>query len=105
MFQSITDKYQVLYSKGSKKDLEKLPRIAQVKIAKRITQLIYPFHATQAKALMKHETAMYRIRVGDYRVLYDIYSDDKVILIVKIGHRKDVYRLIEIVNQESSSGC
>ncbi len=34
----------------------------------------------------------FRVRVGDYRVVYDIFDDIVLIEIVKVGHRKDVYR-------------
>jgi mRNA interferase RelE/StbE len=34
----------------------------------------------------------YRVRIGDYRVLYQIRDSDKVVLIVKVGHRREVYR-------------
>ena len=35
---------------------------------------------------------LYRIRVGDYRVVYQIRDDRLIVLVVRIGHRKDVYR-------------
>ena len=38
------------------------------------------------------EEDLYRIRVGDYRIIYSIQDDQLLILVVKIGHRKDVYR-------------
>jgi mRNA interferase RelE/StbE len=34
----------------------------------------------------------YRIRVGDYRVLYDVFSGRLLIEVIKVGHRKDVYK-------------
>ena len=34
----------------------------------------------------------YRIRQGDYRILYDVEDDRVIVLILKVGHRKDVYR-------------
>jgi len=35
---------------------------------------------------------MYRIRVGDYRIVYQVRDEALMILVVKIGHRRDVYR-------------
>ena len=35
---------------------------------------------------------MYRIRVGDYRIVYQVCDEALMILVVKIGHRRDVYR-------------
>ena len=40
---------------------------------------------------MKGEENLYRIRVGDYRILYEIQDDKLIIYVVKIGHRKDIY--------------
>jgi mRNA interferase RelE/StbE len=34
----------------------------------------------------------YRIRVGDYRVIYNIHDDQLVVLVIDVGHRRDVYR-------------
>ena len=36
--------------------------------------------------------ADFRVRVGDYRILYDIYEEDKAVYIIRIGYRKDVYK-------------
>ena len=41
---------------------------------------------------MKGDEHAYRLRVGDYRVVYDIIEDVVVVLILRVGHRKDVYR-------------
>jgi mRNA interferase RelE/StbE len=38
------------------------------------------------------EEDLYRIRVGDYRIIYSIQDDQLLVLVVKIGHRRDVYR-------------
>mgnify|MGYP001580816136 FL=1 len=35
---------------------------------------------------------LYRIRVGDYRIVYQIHDDRLIVLVVRIGHRRDVYR-------------
>lgn len=35
---------------------------------------------------------LYRLRVGDYRVVYEIHDDRLLILVVKVGHRRDIYR-------------
>ena len=38
------------------------------------------------------EESVYRVRVGDYRILYEIVDDRLVIYVVRVGHRRDVYR-------------
>ena len=41
---------------------------------------------------MKGNNTFHKIRVGDYRIVYEIHQDRLVILVVKVGHRKDVYK-------------
>ena len=41
---------------------------------------------------LKGEERSYRIRVGDYRVVYDVLEEVVLVMILRIGHRKDVYR-------------
>jgi mRNA interferase RelE/StbE len=41
---------------------------------------------------LKNEDNLWRIRVGDYRVVYAIEDDELVVLVVRVAHRKDVYR-------------
>ena len=50
-----------------------------------------PGAATQVKAL-KGEEKNYRLRVGDYRVVYELKHDRLVVLVIKVAHRKEVYR-------------
>ncbi len=38
------------------------------------------------------ETKTYRVRVGDYRIIYDILDEQVLVLVVKVGHRREVYR-------------
>ncbi|WP_413871894.1 type II toxin-antitoxin system RelE family toxin [Desulfobacula sp.] len=43
---------------------------------------------------MKGNNSLHKIRTGDYRIIYEIHDDRVVILIVKVGHRKDVYKCL-----------
>ncbi|MDD2605055.1 MAG: type II toxin-antitoxin system RelE/ParE family toxin [Desulfobacteraceae bacterium] len=43
---------------------------------------------------MKGDNPFHRVRSGDYRIVYQIFEDRLVILVVKVGHRKDVYKKI-----------
>jgi len=47
------------------------------------------------KQLVGETPSLYRVRVGDYRILYQIEDDVLVILVVHVGHRKDVYRFLK----------
>jgi mRNA interferase RelE/StbE len=48
-----------------------------------------------SKQLSGEDPPLYRVRVGDYRILYQIENDVLVVLVVHIGHRKDVYRFLK----------
>lgn len=84
--------FRVQISSQAKKDLRKISRPAQKKIISAIQALSVDQKPRQFKPLVSHELAQCRLRVGDYRVLYDIYNSEKTVLILKIGHRRDVYR-------------
>jgi len=72
-------------------DLARLPRDVQVCIRDAIDVLQDNPRPPGVKKL-EGSTDLYRIPVGDYRVLYRIEDDVLVILIIRIGHRKDIYR-------------
>ncbi len=60
------------------------------KILKTIQGLADNPRPISSKMLTNEE--LYRIRIGNYRILYEIYDDRLVVLVVKAGHRKDVYK-------------
>ena len=60
------------------------------KILKTIQGLADNPRPISSKKLTNEE--LYRIRIGNYRILYEIYDDRLVVLVVKAGHRKDVYK-------------
>lgn len=84
-------KYRVLFEHKAVKDLARLPRDVQVCIRDAIDVLQDNPRPPGVKKL-EGSTDLYRIPVGDYRVLYRIEDDVLVILIIRIGHRKDIYR-------------
>jgi len=45
--------------------------------------------------LLKGVTDFFRIRVGDYRIIYTVSGSELIVLVVKIGHRRDVYRMLK----------
>ena len=70
------------------KQLKKLPK----EIIERILKKIALIKDTPKSFMKKLESKnIWSLRVGDYRVLIDIYEDQKIIEIIKIGHRKEVY--------------
>lgn len=83
--------YRVEVTKSANKDLRGIDRQWIPKIFAAIESLQTDPRPTGCKKLVGSQHT-YRIRVGDYRVIYDIQDDVLVVLVVKIRHRKDVYR-------------
>ena len=83
--------YQVELSKRAERQLSKLDPDTQASIGAAIDDLAVDPRPAGVKKLKGEET-VYRIRVRDYRILYEIQDDELLILVIKIGHRREVYR-------------
>lgn len=84
--------FEIKYARSVKKDLSRIDRKHLEKIKHEIESLAKFPEVPNIKKLSAHPLADYRLRVGDYRVLFDVlYQDEKVIFVLKIGHRKEVY--------------
>lgn len=82
--------YQVLITRSAEKQLKKLQPELQQKIAAVIMSLGIDPRPYGSKKLTG-TVSTYRVRVGDYRVIYDIYEREVVVSVLKIGHRRDIY--------------
>jgi len=83
--------YQIRIKKSAIKELSKLPKPVATKISNTIDEFkTNPFPAGFKK--LKGSDNDSRVRVGDYRILYTIYNNILTIEVVKIAHRKDVYK-------------
>lgn len=83
-------KYSIEIISKAEKEFMKLPESARVKVRKQILLLEadpMPFGHKKLK-----ETDYYRVRSGNYRVVYSIDDKTKVVKVLSIAHRKDVYR-------------
>lgn len=81
--------YKIKLKKSASKEIEKLPKIVLKRVIEKIQSLGIEPRPSGCKKLSSDEK--YRIRVGNYRILYTIEDDKLVIYVVKIGHRKDIY--------------
>lgn len=81
--------YTIKFRPAVEKDLRHLPRKELIRIKKKIESLAENL-PDQAITKMKGNNNFHKIRVGDYRIIYEIHNDTLVILVVKIGHRKDI---------------
>ena len=84
-------KIRIRYSRRAVKFLENIPLDLRRRILEHIAELSEnPFPKGCVK--LGGVKNVYRLRIGDYRVLYKLFSEENVILIVKIDHRRRVYK-------------
>ena len=83
--------YRVLISRTAEKQLKKLPGDIQKKISAVIVSLGIEPRPFGSKKL-SGSVSTYRIRSGDYRIIYEIYDREVIVSVLKIGHRKDIYK-------------
>ena len=85
--------YRIEFTPKAQRDFKALDGSIRGRIARRIDSLAdNPFPSGIKK--IEGEDELYRLRVGDYRVLYQVQGRALLVLIVRIGHRREVYRRI-----------
>ena len=82
--------YSIEIKKSASKEIAKLPKVQLQRVVTKIQALSTNPRPEGCKKLSADEK--YRIRVGDYRILYSIEDHQLIIYVVKVGHRKDAYR-------------
>ena len=83
--------YSIQFTPRAQRDFSTLDRAIQQRLRRHIDRLAenpFPVGATKLRA----EEPFYRIRVSDYRVIYQVEANELLVIVVKIGHRKEVYR-------------
>lgn len=83
--------YSVRILKAAGKELERLDKPVAKRIAERIHWLVENVEDTSLQALKGDLAGLYKLREGDYRIIYEIIHKEKIIIIHSIGHRRDVY--------------
>jgi len=84
-------KFRIEFKRSAAKALKRVPIRERRRIRDKIDSLSEnPPDRTTTK--MKGDNPFHRIRVGDYRIIYEIQNEILLILVLKIGHRKEIYR-------------
>ncbi len=83
--------YEVRLKPSAERELRRLPREVAARIAEAVAALGVDPRPHGVKKLLGSATA-YRIRIGDYRVIYDVFDGVLVVVVVTIAHRREVYR-------------
>lgn len=84
-------RYAITIKANARKVLAKLPNTIAERIARAIDGLEFDPRPQGVKKLEGADN-LWRIRVGDYRIVYAIEDSRLIVLVVKIGHRREIYR-------------
>ena len=83
--------YRIEVSSAAVRQLRKLDRAAQRRVQAAIELLADAPRPSAAKTLAGGD-GEWRVRTGDYRIVYEVHDNVLLILVIAIGHRRDVYR-------------
>jgi len=83
--------YKIEVSATAEKQIRGLGRDEQVRVLRAIQQLATDPRPRGARKLRGYDD-VYRIRVGTFRVIYSVESGRLLVIVLKVGHRKDIYR-------------
>lgn len=83
-------KYKITFKKGVAKDFRKISKIDVQRIFERIDSLAENPRAKGCVKLSGYD--LYRVRQGEFRIIYEIRNSELVVLVIKIAHRSKVYK-------------
>ena len=84
---------RIVVNRSAAKALKKVPKSDRRRIIEKIDSLSENLPSPDTTK-MKGNNPFHKVRTGDYRIIYEVQEDVLLILIIKIGHRKDVYRKV-----------
>jgi len=82
--------YGLVISPRAEKDLDRIVKKVRVRILDALEELRTNPRPPRSKKLKGRD--LWRIRVGDYRAIYSIADEELIVTVVRVGHRKEVYR-------------
>jgi mRNA interferase RelE/StbE len=83
--------YKVIWKEKARNHLKTISYTLALKLEEKVNTYLVQFPKELGKPLVGKYKGLYRYRYGDYRVLYEIDSEHKLVIINRIGHRSDVY--------------
>ena len=84
------ESYRIVIKKSAAKEIERIAKNDRIRIIEKIKSLAQNPHPTGSKKLSGQEK--YRMRQGNYRILYQVIDDELIINVIKVGHRQDIYK-------------
>ena len=86
----MTGSYSVVLKRSAERELRSIPQRDLRRLVERIRRLAHEPRPPGGEKLSGHDR--YRVRQGDYRVVYAVDDEQRIVEVVKIGHRREVYR-------------
>lgn len=84
--------YRLIFTDRALKSLKSIPKRDAEKIIAHLQKLAeFPDSKSNVKCLQNHPRAIFRLRVGSYRILFNKYREFEVLEVVDVGHRKEIY--------------
>ena len=84
--------YRVRLLDVATKELGKLDKLVARRVVERVNWLAENLKNVQHKTLTGEFEGLFKLRIGDYRVIYELIHDEQVIIVHVIGHRREIYR-------------
>ena len=85
--------FTIEFVKSARKEFERIPAKTRGKAAEALYLLSQnPYSELLKVKKLKGASDLYRVRIGEYRLVYELQNDRLIVLVIKIGHRRDVYR-------------
>lgn len=88
----MTSRYEIRLLKSTVKDLEKLDKIIAKRIIARINWLSENFGLIKLIPLKGELNGLFKLREGDYRIIFEVIHAEKIIIIHAVGYRRDIYK-------------
>ncbi len=82
--------YRLFIKPSAVKDIEALPKKDLGRVVGKIQSLANNPRPSGCEKLSGHE--LYRLRQGNYRILYTVHDADLIVVVIQVGHRREVYR-------------
>lgn len=90
--------YQIEFAPSAEREFKKLPKAVQTPLAREIDSLSTNPHPDGAEKIAQIDHC-YRIRQGDYRIIYVVHDSVLVVLVVRIGNRREVYKNMPLLKK------
>jgi len=84
--------YYIRVLEEASRELARLDKPVGRRIAERMSWLAANLDSIRPEALTGDLIGLYKLRVGDYRVIYEVIRNEKTIVIHAVGHRREIYR-------------